>query len=377
MVVAMAMTMTMSMKSLSAQRRLRPRERVLLLGASPLAVRLVQALSARPDVQVVGVVDAAAEAPSLPVRARRLGSLDELGRILHEERPTRIVVTLTARRGRLPVRLLLKARLRGLVVEDGIDAYERLTGKLAIEALPPSALIFSKDFRRSPRQRALGRGLSLLVAAVGLLALSPLLAAIAALIVIDSPGPVLFRHDRVGQAGRRFKLLKFRTMLGSREAASEWEADNGHRITRVGRWLRRFRLDELPQLVNVLRGEMNLVGPRPHPVSNFKLFIHQIPYYWVRSSVLPGITGWAQVRYRYANNLEEETEKMRYDLYYIKHMSCWLDLRILGETLKVVLFGHPAAAPVGDRVVPIDSRPLRAMPRTLASRFEPWGRRRA
>jgi exopolysaccharide biosynthesis polyprenyl glycosylphosphotransferase len=359
--------MAMAMKTLSPAARPRARERILLLGTSPLAVRLIQELSTRPHTEVIGIVDDAHDLDTLPVRARRLGSLKELGRVLHEERPTRVVVTLTACRGRLPVRLLMKARLRGVAVEQGVDAYERLTGKLAIEALTPSALIFSKDFRRSALHRILGRGLSLLIAAVGLLALLPLFAGIAALIVLDSPGPVLFRQDRVGQSGRRFKVLKFRTMLVSRQAASEWEADNGDRITRVGRWLRRFRLDELPQLVNVLRGEMNLVGPRPHPVSNFDLFLHQIPYYWIRSSVLPGITGWAQVRYRYANNLEEETEKMRYDLYYIKHMSWWLDLRILAETLKVVLFGHPAAGPSTARVVPIDSRPhrLRAGPGTL------------
>ncbi len=373
--------MAMAMKTLSPAARPRARERILLLGTSPLAVRLIQELSARPHTEVIGIVDDARDLDFLPVRARRLGSLEELGRVLHEERPTRVVVTLTACRGRLPVRLLMKARLRGVAVEQGVDAYERLTGKLAIEALTPSALIFSKDFRRSALHRILGRGLSLLVAAVGLLALLPLFAGIAALIVLDSPGPVLFRQDRVGRSGRRFKVLKFRTMLVSRQAASEWEADNGDRITRVGRWLRRFRLDELPQLVNVLRGEMNLVGPRPHPVSNFDLFLHQIPYYWIRSSVLPGITGWAQVRYRYANNLEEETEKMRYDLYYIKHMSWWLDLRILAETLKVVLFGHPAAAPSTARVVPIDSRPHRLRPRlgTLAARTDtqPLGWRRA
>ncbi|HEX9203097.1 MAG TPA: exopolysaccharide biosynthesis polyprenyl glycosylphosphotransferase [Vicinamibacteria bacterium] len=361
--------------------QLRPTERVLLLGTSPLALQLAEELSSHPHVRVLGVVDDALAPASLPVRLQRLGALHDLGRILHEQRPTRVIVTLTARRGRLPVRLLLKARLRGVQVEDGLETYERLAGKLAIEALPPSALIFSKGLRKSPLLEAFSRVMSVLVAAVGLLALLPLLAVVAALIALDSPGPVLFAQDRVGARGRRFKLLKFRTMLAVHATTSEWAADNGSRITRVGKWLRRFRLDELPQLVNVLRGEMNLVGPRPHPVSNFDLFLHQIPYYWIRSSVLPGITGWAQVRYRYANNLEEETEKMRYDLYYIKHMSWWLDLRILAETLKVVLFGHPAAAPSTARVVPIASRPHRLRPRlgTLAARTDtqPLGWRRA
>jgi len=358
------------------------RARVLLLGASPLAVKLVRELSARPDTEVIGVVDDAGDPDPLSLPVRRLGSQEQLARIIREERPARIVVTLTSRRGRLPVRTLLRARMQGVAVEDGVDAYERLTGKLAIDAMKPSALIFSKDFRSPPLQLALGRALSFLVAAAALLALLPLLAVLAALVVLDSPGPVLFRHDRVGRSGRRFPLLKFRTMRVSPRPTSEWAADNGERITRVGRWLRRFRLDELPQLVNVLRGEMNLVGPRPHPVSNFELFLREIPYYWIRSSVLPGITGWAQVRYRYANNLEEETEKMRYDLYYIKHMSWWLDLRILAETMTVVLFGRPEAVRRTARVVAIGSRApsRRTKPPTLVpppARPQALGWRRA
>jgi lipopolysaccharide/colanic/teichoic acid biosynthesis glycosyltransferase len=153
---------------------------------------------------------------------------------------------------------------------------------------------------------------------------------------------VLFVHERVGLNGRRFRLLKFRTMHPVDRRASEWERDNASRITRVGVWLRKFRLDEVPQFVNILRGEMNLVGPRPHPVSNFDLFTANIPFYWVRCVVRPGVTGWAQVRYGYANDLSEEIEKMRYDLYYIKRVSLELDLRILFETVKIVLFGREA-----------------------------------
>jgi lipopolysaccharide/colanic/teichoic acid biosynthesis glycosyltransferase len=157
---------------------------------------------------------------------------------------------------------------------------------------------------------------------------------------VDSKGPVVFVQRRVGAAGRHFNLIKFRTMRPVDRETSLWERDNAHRITRVGRWLRRGRLDELPQFVNVLRGDMNLVGPRPHPVANFELFVDNIPYYPLRSLVTPGVTGWAQVRYGYANTLEEETEKMRYDLYYIKHMSIWLDLRILVDTITMTLPGR-------------------------------------
>jgi lipopolysaccharide/colanic/teichoic acid biosynthesis glycosyltransferase len=183
----------------------------------------------------------------------------------------------------------------------------------------------------------------LLAALAGVVVLAPLFAIIAIAIKIDSPGPVLFIHDRAGLGGRRIRLLKFRTMRPATGPTSEWERDNGHRITRVGRWLRRCRLDELPQLVNVLRGDLNLVGPRPHPLSNIPLFAQHIPFYAVRSSVRPGLTGWAQVRQGYANGLEEETEKMRYDLYYIKHKSIWLDLRILFETVHAVVAGHSGA----------------------------------
>ena len=239
--------------------------------------------------------------------------------------------------------------MRGILIEDGVEVYERLTGKLAIEALTPSSFVFSKDFRKSRLAPALGRGVSLLASAVGLVVLAPLFGLIALAIKLDSPGPVFFIQERVGLGGRRFNLIKFRTMQPARRYHSEWVKDNGDRITRVGTWLRKFRLDELPQFVNILRGDMNLVGPRPHPASNFELLVlvsrnapehgETIPYYTFRSMVRPGVTGWAQVRYRYANDLEEEIEKMRYDLYYIKHQSLWLDLRILFDTVKIVLAG--------------------------------------
>jgi lipopolysaccharide/colanic/teichoic acid biosynthesis glycosyltransferase len=169
--------------------------------------------------------------------------------------------------------------------------------------------------------------------------MAPALVLIAAAIKLDSEGPIYFVQDRVGRGGRSFRLLKFRTMkVHAGASASEWVSGNVDRITRVGRWLRRFRLDELPQLMNVLRGEMNLIGPRPHPVSNHELFLRNIPYYGIRCMVPPGITGWAQVRYGYANDLDEETEKMRYDLYYIKHGCLRLDVRIILETVTLLLF---------------------------------------
>lgn len=325
-------------------------KRVLILGASPLARNLMEEIEAQPHCRyaIVGVVDDRASLRESRIRYPFLGSLEQLARIIEEVRPDGIIVALAERR-RLPTRQLIKCRLKGVFIEDGVDVYERLAGKLAIEWYTPESLIFSKDFRKSPLDLAVGRAVSLLASIVGLALFAPLFCLIALAIKLDSHGPVFFIQDRVGLNGKPFKLLKFRTMHPANGKTSEWVRDNGDRITRIGKWLRKFRLDELPQFINILRGDMNLVGPRPHPVSNFELFVlvlrnapvsgEEIPYYSLRSVVRPGITGWAQVRYGYANDLHEEIEKMRYDLYYVKHISLWFDLRILFDTIKVVLFG--------------------------------------
>ena len=323
--------------------------RALVLGSGALARRIVARIASMPArYALLGTVAGEAPSGAAPPGGPLLGALHQLDRILRETRPDVVIVAIEERRKSLPLRPLLEARARGIAIEDGVQALERLSGTLAIESLPPGALIFSSGFRRSPLDRALSRSLSLLVALAGLIVLSPLLALIAVLIALESRGGILFVQERAGLGGRPFRLLKFRTMRPAAERpASEWAGDNDHRITRVGRWLRAFRLDELPQLANVLRGDMNLVGPRPHPSSNIDLFMREIPYYWIRSTIRPGVTGWAQIRYGYANNLEEETEKMRYDLYYIKHRSIWMDLKILADTIRIVFLGRGAAAPPG------------------------------
>jgi exopolysaccharide biosynthesis polyprenyl glycosylphosphotransferase len=340
--------------------------RVLIVGTSPLARQLVTEFAAHPHLwhHVAGVVDDSSEAN--PLLGPMAGPpLARLGPIIKQLRPSRIVVAVADRRGRLPMRELLDATVAGVVVEDGVDCYERLTGKIAIEALAPSGLIASPAFRKSHFDLACSHALSLIAATTALVVLSPLFAALALLVKLDSPGPVFFVQDRVGLRGRRFRLLKFRTMHAADGPTSEWARDNGHRITRTGSWFRRYRIDELPQLVNVVRGELNLVGPRPHPVSNFELFTQNIPFYSLRSVVRPGLTGWAQVRQGYANGLEEETEKMRYDLYYIKHMSACLDLRILLQTVRIVLSGRqsctPARTDLHARSVPSLREPLLEM----------------
>jgi len=357
-------------------RRHRP-QRVLVIGGGALADKVVAEINARPHLRqyVIGVVD---ESPR-PPRSRCLGGVQDLRRIVEESRPDRVIVALDSRRGQTTLRALLDLRVRGIAIEDGAEVYERLTGKIAIEALTPTSVIFCKDFRPRRWDLVLARGLSQPLVAGALVLLAPLLALVALVIKLDSPGPVFFLQERVGRAGRRFRLIKFRTMRPERRVKSEWARDNGDRLTRVGRWLRRFRVDELPQLVNILKGDMNLVGPRPHPVSNLPLFVlvmrnapscgEPIPYYALRWMVRPGITGWAQVRYQYANDLEEEVEKMRHDLYYIKHMSLWLDLRILLDTVKTVVWGRESADPAVPRpaLEPVRGR----TPITLAAAAAP------
>ncbi|MEX0732399.1 MAG: sugar transferase [Aquisalimonadaceae bacterium] len=333
-------------------------KRTLIVGEGRLARDLVREINARPGCgyKIVGSIgegsttstDSAGDFPVAP--------LDDAQRIIDTLQPDRIIVALAELRGRLPVRQLLEARIcRGVDIEEGVEVYERLTGKLAIELLTPSSVIFSRDFRPSRFSLIMARGMSIITSLIALIGLAPLMGLIALAIRLDSPGSILFVQDRIGMAGRPFKLLKFRTMRPDAGHQSEWARDNDHRITRVGRWLRKYRLDELPQFVNVLRGDMNLVGPRPHPASNFELLAMasrntpecgvQIPYYSLRTMIPPGITGWAQVRYRYANNLDEEIEKMRYDLHYVKHLSLSLDLRILLETVKIVLAGSGSEDP--------------------------------
>lgn len=352
---ALGLVLTVRAGAYVCMDRRRHVERLLVVGGGPLANRLTALIEARPDSgqRVLGIVDDGygAVPPYL-----RVGSLQDLRRILDELRPHRVIVALHCRRGRMPLTTLMDLRVRGIAVEDGVDTYERLTGKVAIEAVTPSSLIFCNDYRIFRMDRAMARALSLPAAALALALLAPLFGLVALAVKLDSPGPVFFVQPRVGRGGRLFRLIKFRTMRPASGSTSEWARDNDARLTRVGRRLRRFRLDELPQFVNILKGEMNLVGPRPHPVSNLPLLIvmtrnapecgEQIPFYALRSLVRPGLTGWAQVRYRYANDLEEEMEKIRYDLYYVKHRSLWLDLRILAETVKVVLRGRESADPV-------------------------------
>lgn len=313
-------------------------EQVLVVGMGPLAHRLLAEIDDRPSLgwHVLWM-------PEI--------SEDRLARAIRLHAANRIVVV-EEDAVTLPLPALLEARARGIAVERGHAVYERVTGKLAIECLRPSEVLFAEGFRFSGVDRAIARAVGVAIAAVALLLALPIFPIVALAIWIDSGGPILFRQPRLGAGGRPFDLLKFRTMHTARSRRSEWERDNLDRVTRVGRWLRRTHLDELPQLWNVLCGDMDLVGPRPHPAVHQEL-LARIPYYDVRTLARPGLTGWAQVRQGYANGMEEETEKVRYDLYYLKHRSIWMDLWLLPATIRSALFG---------------SRPRTAAPRPAAAR---------
>jgi sugar transferase (PEP-CTERM system associated) len=250
---------------------------------------------------------------------------------------------MTDRRGSLPIAELLQAKLAGVRVEDAATTYERITGKLLTDGLKPSWLIFSDGFRASRWTRMVKRGFDVMLAAAGVLLAAPLMLLTALAIRLESAGPILYRQERVGENGRVFTLFKFRSMRVDAESGTPvWARPNDDRVTRVGRVIRLTRLDELPQLWNVLRGNMSFVGPRPERPYFVQQLVAEIPFYMARHAVKPGVTGWAQVKYRYGASVEDAMEKLRYDLYYIKHLSISFDLTIVADTVKVILTGKGA-----------------------------------
>ena len=250
-----------------------------------------------------------------------------------------IVVALSDRRGALPTGELLSCRLEGLSVVEGEAFYERLTGKIPAEAMRPSYLIFNAGFLQHPLTETLKRTLDIVASLFGLLVLWPAMLATAVAVRLDSPGPILFRQERTGRMGRSFTLMKFRSMREDAEKLTGpvWAQENDPRVTRVGRFLRKTRLDELPQLFNVLGGSMSLVGPRPERPNFVADLAEKIPYFEQRHIVKPGVTGWAQINYPYGNTEEDALQKLQYDLFYIKYQSTLFDLSILFNTIKIVL----------------------------------------
>jgi exopolysaccharide biosynthesis polyprenyl glycosylphosphotransferase len=269
---------------------------------------------------------------------------EELSRTVKFLRANRIVVAMDDRRGRLPVDLLLSLKCRGLRVQDGVEVYEAITGKVPIESVRLGGLLFSPGCHSSRIHMVYKRAASILVSIIGLVLSLPLLPFIILAIKLTSPGPAIYRQRRMGRDDVVFECYKFRTMRANAEADTgpTWARDDDPRITRVGKFLRLSRMDEIPQLWNVLRGDMSLVGPRPERPEFVDKLSREIPHYQLRQTVRPGITGWAQVCYKYGNSIEDMREKLRYDLFYIRNMSAGLDLLIVFQTVKIILLGRGA-----------------------------------
>jgi sugar transferase (PEP-CTERM system associated) len=322
-------------------------ENVLILGTGSAAVGLARELLGHRSegFRVVGFLSREpADVGKSLFNPSVVGTYEDLLETAERFNVHSVVVALDDQRGVLPLSELLTCKLRGIHVAQATEFFESLTGQLPVRNLRPSAIIFSQGFRKSRFFMTTRRALEFALALVGLVIVAPILLLAAIAIVLESGFPVLFRQERVGQHGRTFTLLKLRTMRQDAEKnGAVWASAGGDpRVTRIGKLLRTSRIDEFPQLVNVLRGDMSFVGPRPErPVFVEELQAH-IPYYGERHSVKPGITGWAQVRHGYTSTIEESEAKLRYDLYYIKNMSFWLDLQILLDTFKVIAFGRGA-----------------------------------
>lgn len=269
---------------------------------------------------------------------------ERLSTVVTDHRIKKIVIALNERRGQLPVDSLLNLRVAGVEIIDAVSFYEEISGKLMVQALRPSSLIFGEGFNRVSFTRVSKRICSIICASVGLILSIPIFVVFPVLIKLTSKGTVFYRQERVGERGIPFMLFKFRSMYEDAELTSGpvWAKDNDHRVTKIGKLMRTLRIDEIPQVINVLKGEMSFVGPRPERPIFVEQLKKRIPYYNLRFSVKPGITGWAQVKYRYGSSERDAIEKLQYDLYYIKHLSILLDLTIIFETLKVIVAGNGA-----------------------------------
>jgi sugar transferase (PEP-CTERM system associated) len=319
-----------------------PHTNLLVLGTGNLAREAVKEILAHPElgIKVLGFVD---DNPQLVgvsiVNPKVIGLYQDLPRIMAEHRVDRIVVGLQDRRGKLPIKELLDFKTKGVAIEDATTFYERVAGKIPIENLKPSWMVFNSGFGVTKRALLEKRILSIVVSSILLVLCLPVMLVLAVLIKLDSKGPVFYKQERVGQDGKSFMLIKFRSMFENAESGTGpvWAKEGDDRITRMGRIMRRTRLDELPQFINVLRGDMSMVGPRPERPHFVQQLAESIPFYPLRHVIKPGITGWAQINYGYANTLDHTVEKLQYDLFYIKNMSWLLDSLIILETVKTVL----------------------------------------
>jgi sugar transferase (PEP-CTERM system associated) len=328
-------------------RHVAPRERLLLVGTSAAAVDLARELYDRPGlgVEIVGFVDPDPTRVGMPVlNPGVIGTIDEIPKIVRTRSVDRVVVSLIDARGMLPMDKLLEMKLDGVTFDHLASVYEEYTGKIAVENLRPSWLIFSSGFRKNRVVTAAKRVFDVLLATAGLVVLFPVMALVGLAIKLTSKGPIFYHQQRVGQHGRVFTVHKFRSMRPNAEerTGAVWARKADDRLTPIGGFLRRTRLDELPQLWNVLCGEMSVVGPRPERPEFVSYLTHEIPFYGQRHVVKPGLTGWAQVRYTYGASVEDAMEKLQYDLFYIKNLSLALDLFIVLKTIKIVILRRGA-----------------------------------
>jgi sugar transferase (PEP-CTERM system associated) len=315
-------------------------ERVYVLGTGERAQRLVQGLRQNPETGV----EVASWTGKLEGAVTRESVGAHLMDVVHRQKVHRVIVAMPDRRGTIPMQELLKLRMQGIKIEEATSWLEKMSGKIEVENLYPSWLIFGDGFRRSTIFIAVRRVLSTFISLIGLVLTLPLLPCIMLAIRLDSEGPVFYTQTRVGKAGKLFKVAKFRTMRQDAEAANgpQWAGNNDPRVTRVGKFLRTTRLDEIPQMWCVLKGDMAFVGPRPERPEFIALLSKEIPFYGVRHMVRPGVTGWAQIKYKYGSTIEDAREKLQYDLFYIKNASIGLDLLIMFQTIKTVLLRRGA-----------------------------------
>jgi sugar transferase (PEP-CTERM system associated) len=321
-------------------------QRVVILGTGQLALELAREFIRREDLgmRLAGFVSTTAEAAEgekifgFPV----LGTVAAIETIAKDRAVSRIVVALEDRRGALPTRELVTLRVKGMRVDDAPTALAALTGRISLAAVKPSWFVFSEGFHRSKGTELVKRIVDLVLGAIGLVASLPVMFLVALAVRLDSPGPVIYRQKRVGWMGKHFEVLKFRSMRVDAEkgTGAQWASENDPRTTRIGRALRKYRLDELPQFINVIRGDMSFVGPRPERPCFVDVLREKIPYYDERHSVRPGLTGWAQVRYAYGSSVEDAFQKLEYDLFYLKNMSLTFDLAIALQTIRIVLGGR-------------------------------------
>ncbi len=313
---------------------------IIIIGIGELADNIAKEINGRRDsgykiLAHVAIGGIPADTPhEVPLICR-----EEIPLFCQEKGVEKIVSALDDRRGKTPIKELLACKLQGTIIEDGVAFYESQTGKIMVEKMDPTWIIFSNGFRKGRLTRLLKRAGDIILAAIGIVLTLPLSIATAILVKLDSPGPVFFLQNRTGAGEKTYKIIKFRSMRADAEKdGPKWASENDDRVGRVGNFIRKIRLDEIPQLWNVLKGEMSMVGPRPEQPFFVKSLEKTIPYYSLRHSVKPGITGWAQVFYPYGATVEDALKKLEYDLYYIKNMNIRMDLWIIFQTIKIVLF---------------------------------------